>query len=66
MCLPMGRTDVLAHEDLGIRIAVKKIYGMEILPGREQIENIAEAWRPYRSVSSMYLWKHRDGAMNTR
>jgi len=62
----MGRTDVLAHEDLGIRIAVKKIYGMEILPGREQLENIAEAWRPYRSVSSMYLWKHRDGAMNTR
>ena len=62
----MGRTDVLAHEDLGIKLAVKKIYGMETLPDREQLEKIAEAWRPYRSISSMYLWKHRDGAMNTR
>ncbi|MCL4359587.1 MAG: DNA-3-methyladenine glycosylase 2 family protein, partial [Candidatus Thermoplasmatota archaeon] len=62
----MGRTDVLAHEDLGIKLAVKKIYGMEILPDRELLEKIAEAWRPYRSISSMYLWKNRDGAMNTR
>ena len=62
----MRRTDVLAHEDLGIKLAVKKIYGMETLPDREQLEKIAEAWRPYRSISSMYLWKHRDGAMNTR
>ncbi len=62
----MGRTDVLAHEDLGIKLAVKKIYGMDILPDRELLEKIAEAWRPYRSISSMYLWKHRDGAMNSR
>ena len=62
----MGRTDVLAHEDLGIKLAVKKIYGMEILPDRELLEKIAESWRPYRSISSMYLWKNRDGAMNTR
>ena len=62
----MGRPDVLAHEDLGIRLAVKNIYGMDVLPDKEQLEKIAEAWRPYRSLSSMYLWKHRDGAMNTR
>ncbi len=62
----MGRTDVLAHEDLGIKLAVKKIYGMEILPDRELLEKIAEAWRPYRSISSLYLWKNRDGAMNNR
>ena len=62
----MGRTDVLAHEDLSIKLAVKKIYGMEILPDRELLEKIAEAWRPYRSISSLYLWKNRDGAMNNR
>ena len=62
----LGRPDVLAHEDLGIRLAVKKSYGMEILPGKEQLEKIAEAWRPYRSISSMYLWKHRDGTENIR
>jgi len=61
----MGRMDVLAHEDLGIRLAVKNIYGLENLPDREQLEKISEAWRPYRSISSMYLWKHRDGTGNT-
>jgi len=57
----MGRPDVLAYEDQGIRAAVRDIYGTLDIPDTEQIKAIAESWRPYCSIASMYLWKYRDG-----
>jgi DNA-3-methyladenine glycosylase II len=31
-----------------------------ILPTPEQMEKIAKAWAPYRSVASWYLWRSLD------
>jgi DNA-3-methyladenine glycosylase II len=58
----LGRPDVLPVGDLGIRKAVKVAYGLEELPDPEQLERIAEAWRPHRSLACLYLWESLDNA----
>lgn len=56
----LGRPDVLAVDDLGLRNAIKKLYQLEELPTSTQMQQIAEPWRPYRSVASWYLWRSLD------
>jgi DNA-3-methyladenine glycosylase II len=51
----LGRPDVWPVDDLGIRNAVKNRYGVE--PTKAKMLEIAEPWRPWRSVASWYLWR---------
>ncbi|MFO0937092.1 MAG: DNA-3-methyladenine glycosylase [Gemmataceae bacterium] len=53
----LGRPDVLPVGDLGIRAAVKKLWTMNELPTPSELTEIAEPWRPYRTVASWYLWR---------
>lgn len=53
----LGRPDVLAVGDLGIRRAVMLRYGLPALPSPAQLEAIAEPWRPYRSLACRFLWR---------
>jgi DNA-3-methyladenine glycosylase II len=53
----LHRPDVLPVGDLGIVTAVQKLYGLRTRPGPERLLKIGEAWRPYRSVASWYLWQ---------
>jgi DNA-3-methyladenine glycosylase II len=56
----LGRADVLPVGDLGIRRAVQVEYGLADLPDPEQLERIAEPWRPHRSLACLYLWRSLD------
>ncbi|MDG6926415.1 MAG: DNA-3-methyladenine glycosylase 2 family protein [Nitrososphaerota archaeon] len=56
----LGRTDVLPVDDLGVKKAVQRVYSLAEMPKRAEIEKIGEIWRPYRSVASLYLWRHKD------
>jgi DNA-3-methyladenine glycosylase II len=53
----LRRHDVLPTGDLGIRMAMKKAYGLEEMPKPAEMEKIAEPWRPYSSVACWYLWR---------
>jgi DNA-3-methyladenine glycosylase II len=53
----LGRTDVLPVDDLGLRKAAQKTYGLRKLPNRNRFEQLAEKWHPYSSISTFYLWK---------
>jgi DNA-3-methyladenine glycosylase II len=53
----LERPDVLPTGDLGIRRAVQVSYGLEELPGAEELERIAEPWRPHRTLACLYLWE---------
>ncbi len=53
----LGRPDVLAVDDLGIRVATQRAYGLSERPGRAELVRIGEAWRPFRSYASLYLWR---------
>jgi DNA-3-methyladenine glycosylase II len=50
--LVLREPDVLAIGDLGLIRAITKLYGR-----RRKVENLAKAWRPYRSVACWYLWR---------
>jgi DNA-3-methyladenine glycosylase II len=53
----LERPDVLSGGDLGIRKAVQIEYGLEEMPTPQRVLEIGEAWRPYRSLASLYLWE---------
>jgi DNA-3-methyladenine glycosylase II len=58
----LGRADVLPVGDLGIRKAIQVHYGLDELPKPAETEQIAEAWRPYRTLACLYLWESLDNA----
>jgi DNA-3-methyladenine glycosylase II len=63
----LGRRDILPVGDLGIRKAIQIQYGLQDLPKAAEMEQIAEAWRPHRTLASLYLWEsldNRPGAGN--
>ncbi len=50
----LGRGDVFPVEDLAVR------RGMEMLfeePSRAEMRELAENWKPYRSVATLYVWQ---------
>jgi DNA-3-methyladenine glycosylase II len=53
----LERPDVLSGGDLGIRKAVQIEYGLEEIPPPARVLEIGEAWRPHRSLASLYLWE---------
>jgi len=56
----LGRPDVLPVDDLGIQLAVKKVYSLRKLPKAEKIQKIATNWHPYCSIASLYLWHAKE------
>jgi DNA-3-methyladenine glycosylase II len=56
----LGRPDVLPVGDLGIRRVVMQRYGLEELPSPEELERIADPWRPYRTLACRFLWRSLD------
>lgn len=58
----LHRPDVLPTGDLGIQKAMQKVFRLRKLPSHEQMEKLAEPWRPYRTVACRYLWDSLDSA----
>lgn len=54
----LGRPDVLPVGDYGVRKGAQQLYGLDALPAPRELEAIAGAWQPYRSVAAWYLWRH--------
>ena len=53
----LGRLDVLPVDDWGLRSGVKKHYELNEAPVRELLREMAEPWRPYRSIGTWYIWR---------
>nr|MBA3808532.1 DNA-3-methyladenine glycosylase 2 family protein [Solirubrobacterales bacterium] len=56
----LERPDVLPVGDLGIRRAFERAYGLPELPLAPAMEEIAEPWRPHRTLACRYLWRSLD------
>jgi DNA-3-methyladenine glycosylase II len=54
----LGRLDVLATGDLGLRTGIQRAYQLEQLPKPAEIHTLAEPWRPYRTIATLYFWHH--------
>jgi len=53
----LGRPDVLAIDDGALRSAVAWLYRLDGEDSRAAIERVGEAWAPYRTCASLYLWQ---------
>lgn len=56
----LGRPDVLAVDDLGLRKGMQVLDQLEALPGVGELAARGEVWGPYRSYASMLLWRIAD------
>jgi DNA-3-methyladenine glycosylase II len=56
----LGRTDVFPVDDLGLKRGVQGVYSLAKPPNKAAMEELALSWHPYRTVASLYLWRHKD------
>lgn len=58
----LQREDILPIDDLGIQQGMARIYDFDVKSKtfKKEMEAIAEAWRPYRSIASRYIWRWKD------
>jgi DNA-3-methyladenine glycosylase II len=53
----LGRLDVMPAADLGIRRGVQLADGLRVIATPKQVIQRSQAWAPYRSLASIYLWQ---------
>jgi DNA-3-methyladenine glycosylase II len=56
LIVALDRPDVLLSGDLALRRAVQHAYGLDRPPTDEEMVQVAERWRPYRSLAVSYLF----------
>jgi DNA-3-methyladenine glycosylase II len=56
LLIALRRADVVLPGDLAVRKAVQRAYGLDHLPSQQEVIDIAEKWRPYRSLATTYLF----------
>jgi len=56
LLVALRREDVVLPGDLALRKAVRSAYHLDHLPSQEEVLEIAEKWRPFRSLATSYLF----------
>ena len=58
----LGRLDIFPVDDLGIQQGMRRLFLIE--ETGKQLKNrmieLAEPWRPYRTIACRYLWRYKD------
>ena len=58
LLMALSRPDAWPMGDLAIVKAVQHIKGLQQVPSGDDLERIAERWRPWRAVAARLLWQH--------
>jgi|TARA_B100002003_G_scaffold240688_1_gene261495 DNA-3-methyladenine glycosylase II len=53
----LNRSDIFPLNDLGIQKGFARLLGLKKLSKPQFMESYSDAWKPYRTVASLYLWK---------
>jgi len=56
----LARPDVLAVGDVGLRNGAARAYGLDEAPTADELYELGERWRPFRTTASWYLWQAAD------
>jgi DNA-3-methyladenine glycosylase II len=56
LIIALDRPDVVLAGDLALRRAIRNVYGLDHMPTEPEVLEIAERWRPYRSLAVTYLF----------
>lgn len=58
LLMAMRRADIWPAGDLALAVAVKELKGLATRPSPQELEEIAERWRPHRAVAARMLWQY--------
>jgi len=58
----LQRSDIFPAGDLALRIALQKLKRIDSKLDEKQAREMVEAWSPYRSAGSLFLWHYYRGA----
>ena len=56
----LNRPDVLPVGDLGLQLALKKLYRMRQLPTVKRMHALGRKWHPLETVATWYAWRTQD------
>ena len=56
LIVALDRPDVFLAGDLALRRAIERAYGFDHLPSQDEMAQLADRWRPYRSLAVSYLF----------
>ena len=54
----LKRADVLAVDDLAIKVGAMELLGLTERPTPKQLKNLTQDWSPHRSAASLLLWSY--------
>ena len=57
LIIALNRADVVLPGDLALRRAIKAAYALDHLPSPDEVLKLAQAWAPYRSLATAYLFQ---------
>jgi len=57
LLMALLRPDIWPANDLALAIAVKNLKQLPVMPTQLQLQTMAEAWRPFRSVAARMFWQ---------
>jgi len=57
LIIAFDREDVVLPGDLALRKAIQRVYEMDHLPTQAEVLELAERWRPWRSLATAYLFQ---------
>jgi len=58
LLMAMRRADIWPAGDLALAVAMKDLKGLAARPGPDELERLAERWRPHRAVAARMLWQY--------
>jgi DNA-3-methyladenine glycosylase II len=63
LLVALDRPDVFLPGDIALRRSIQRAYGFDHVPTEEELMEIADRWRPYRSLAVSYLFaaEYEDG-----
>jgi DNA-3-methyladenine glycosylase II len=63
LLVALDRPDVFLSGDLALRRSIQRAYGFDDLPTDEEVAEVSDRWRPYRSLAVSYLFssEYEDG-----
>jgi DNA-3-methyladenine glycosylase II len=56
LLVALDRPDVFLSGDVALRRAIQRVYGLDHPPTEDDMLELAERWRPYRSLAVSYLF----------
>ena len=58
LLMALRRPDIWPTGDIALANTVRKVKKLRKLPSPSKLSNVAENWRPFRSVAARMLWHH--------